>query len=237
MHISVIIRCATECSNLIAVSSRPIRWNPPRSRNPGGEGMSGLADSLALDLQLDRLAHDEPTGLERHVVGHAPVLAVDLAGHGEAERLLAAHYLRPGHDALELDRQLDRVRLVLDGELADDTEHRAVVPSHPCGTETYLGVLLGVEEVLALQVGVAHFHAGVHARRLHHRLRGRLQRVLGDGDAAGELTEPAPHLADHQVPGGEADPGVVRVKDERAWLGNRDAFEEANSCFAHGLYS
>src|SRR5689334_14009326 len=81
--------------------------------------VSVLADGLALDLDLDLLAHHDATGLESHVPGQAPVLTVDLGVRAEAENTLA---VRAGGGALELDDQLDRLGHVLDGELAVEDE-------------------------------------------------------------------------------------------------------------------
>src|SRR3954465_10581190 len=96
------------------------------SRRPGSpdggshvDDRSGLADGLALDLNLDLLADHDAARLDGHVPGQAPVLTVDLGGRAETEDILA---VRADRRAVELDDQLDRLGHILDGELTVEDE-------------------------------------------------------------------------------------------------------------------
>ena len=60
------------------------RWSGRDAGRIGaGVDRLGLLDS-EVDLELDVLAHEPAAGLEAHVPGQAPVLAVDLRGGVEA---------------------------------------------------------------------------------------------------------------------------------------------------------
>src|SRR3954467_15897578 len=111
-----------------------------------GRTVSVLADGLALNLDLDLLADHHAAGLEDHVVGQAPVLAVDLGLRAEAEHSLA---IRAGGRALELDDQLDRLGDAFDGELAVEDELGAGVRLDAGAAELERRVLLRLEEVTA----------------------------------------------------------------------------------------
>ncbi len=73
------------------------------------------------------------------------------------------------------------------------------------------GELLGVEEVGALEVGVAVGGAGLDRGDLRGHVDHGLRDVLGDLDGARDLAEVAADLADHEVAGDEADLGVRGV--------------------------
>src|SRR3954465_6657245 len=125
-----------------------------------GRTVSVLADGLALDLDLDLLADHHAAGLEGHVVGQAPVLAVDLGGRADTEDLLA---VRAGGGALELDDELDRLGHVLDGELTVQDELGARVRLDAGAAELHRRVLLRLEEVTGTQVVVPVDLAGLNA--------------------------------------------------------------------------
>src|SRR5215471_4690811 len=156
---------------------RRSRQSPFRVRAPRG-GTEALVppNSLALDLDLDRLADQDPAALDGDVPGHAEVLAVDLGGQGEAHDLLAP---RAVPDALQVEGQLDLPGDVLDREVTDDGEPVALAAGHPGRAEGELGELLHVQEVVADQVSLPVRVAGVEARGLDNRLRGGLERVVG----------------------------------------------------------
>src|SRR5256714_9037599 len=84
--------------------------------DPGSyrQGLSGLADGLALDLNLDLLADHDATGLQCDVPGDAEGLPVDLGRGAEPEHVVP---VRAAAHALQLDHEVDGHRHVLDGHL------------------------------------------------------------------------------------------------------------------------
>src|SRR4051794_25748725 len=80
---------------------------------------SGVLDGGDLELERDLVAHQETTGLERGVPGHAVVAAVDRHGPFEAQTQVAE---RVGRRALVRERDRDRVGHALDGQVADQVE-------------------------------------------------------------------------------------------------------------------
>src|SRR2546423_5574165 len=89
--------------------------------DPGSyrQGLSGLADGLALDLDLDLLADHDAAGLQRDVPGHAESLPVDLGRGAEPEHVVP---VRAAAHALQLDLEVDGHRDVLDGQLTGQHE-------------------------------------------------------------------------------------------------------------------
>src|SRR3954452_2050292 len=106
---------AIEPPSSMRTAARMCTVGPTESVQAG----SVLADGLALNLDLDLLAHHDATGLEGHVPGQAPVLAVDLGVRAEREDALA---VAVDGRALELHDELDRLGGALDGELAVEDE-------------------------------------------------------------------------------------------------------------------
>src|SRR5438445_4357964 len=82
---------------------------------------------LDLDLDVDLLAHQEPTRLDRHVPGHPPVLAIDGCPRGRGEHRLPFH-VRPPPE--EFPGEGDRPRDVLDRQIAVELERRPARRPH-----------------------------------------------------------------------------------------------------------
>src|SRR4051794_21743242 len=90
-------------------------------------GWSGVLDRGDLELEDDLVADQDAAGLERGVPGDAVVLAADGDRAVEADALVAERVLR---GALERERDGDRLRHVLDGQVAGDLEGRLVDGDH-----------------------------------------------------------------------------------------------------------
>src|SRR6476646_3856208 len=91
------------------------------ARRPGRSALRrrlALAARLDVDLDLELVAEGEAAGVERHVEGDAPVLAVEAAGRLEADDLGALHVLAPaGHLDVERDRVADAAHGQVAGHL------------------------------------------------------------------------------------------------------------------------
>src|SRR5438874_2187286 len=106
----------------------PRRWAGVSCRDARlNQRSGGLADGLALDLDLHVLADHDAAGLQRHVVDEAERLAVDLGGRAEPEHVVP---VRAAADALELDPQVDGLGDTLDGELSVQHDLGAVDRLH-----------------------------------------------------------------------------------------------------------
>src|SRR5439155_7274618 len=116
----------------------------PARVGPGLGGFRLCRVQLRFDLERDLLADDHATRFQGCVPRHAPVFAVDLRGGAEA-----GHRDSPGRalDALEVDLQLDRTRLVADREVARDVQARRTGLLHRCASERDGRVLLDLEEI------------------------------------------------------------------------------------------
>src|SRR5262249_14736465 len=172
------------------------------------------------ELDLDLLANQDTTGLQRLVPRHAEILAVDLGAGGEGHHLLAPW---ADGDAFELDVEGHLARDVPDGELTDELELLARRRGHAGAAEGQPRVLLHVEEVAAAQVVVTVCHPGVDARGrdVHGHTRG--ERIPGNDHFTTDLRERTAYLAHHEVASDEADLGVRRVDAERARRRDRKA--------------
>src|SRR5688500_17640098 len=83
---------------------------------------SSRAHGLHLDLDLDIVADEDSTGLERGIPRQAEIASVDLRLSAEAHALAAPRITAP---PLERRIQHDFARHVANGEVADDAEARA----------------------------------------------------------------------------------------------------------------
>src|SRR5437867_3394196 len=88
---------------------------------------SGNAMRLDLDLDVDLLAHEEAAGLDHHVPGHPPVLAIDARLCRCGEHRLAFHVRSPSE---ELAGQSDGPRDVFDRQIAVELERRPARRPH-----------------------------------------------------------------------------------------------------------
>src|SRR5581483_11953772 len=88
---------------------------------------------------------------------------------------------------------------------------------------------LGVEEVAGAEVPVPLLVTGVDAGGLDRHVDRGVERVLADLDRAGEVGEPAPGLADHEVADGEADLAVAGVEGVGPGGGDLGTVDDADS--------
>jgi hypothetical protein len=186
-----------------------------------GVAVSGNLVGLHVDHEIDLLADEESTGLDRDVPRQVPVLALDarlgLGGEvGVAERIRAPPEELPGEG--------DRLRDVTDREVAVELEARSAEVTHRGAPERHHGVLLHLEEIRALQVGVALIEIGLHAARLDLDLDARRLRGVADLDRARELGEAAAGLGE-QVLRHEPHLGVADIQLIRACGRKRDAVD------------
>src|ERR1035441_5224048 len=188
-----------------------LRGRPSR----GGCGLDFrlLQCQLTVDLELHLLADEETAPTERNVPGEAPVRPVHRSGQGAADLRVAE-----GID--------DRAGvLVVEGQLAGDLFDLQVacdleVVALGCDRlqrENNLGVLLGVEEVGALEMTIALLRVRRDARGLDgHRATagGRVVRIV-QLQGSGYLAEAATDGGDPEVLRAEGNGGVMRVKTPR----------------------
>src|SRR4051794_29900003 len=151
--------------------ARTVRCGP---RLP--EKGSGGLDRRDLELQGDLVADQDAAGLERGVPGDAPVLAVDDQRTLEADALVAE---RVDRRALEGEVHGHRAADALDREVAGDADEVVRDGGDGGGDERDLRVVGDVEEVVAAQVAVTLFVAGVDAVDLDHDARAGPGEVLG----------------------------------------------------------
>src|SRR5699024_1070131 len=114
-------------------------------------GRSGL-DEFEFEFDLDLVGHEKLTAAEDGVEGHAEVLAVDRAGRRQSGDLVA---VRVGGDTGEFGRERDFLGHSAQRQLADDFELLCVIGLDRGRLELQLRMLLGEEEVSALEVAVA----------------------------------------------------------------------------------
>src|SRR4051794_29727276 len=171
-----------------------------------------LLHRLHLDRDLDLVAHQYSSCLERLIPGEPEVAPVDLGIGAKADPLAA-----PGVLAGSL---IDRVQRDLaggapDGQIAADPELVARLLGralHPSAPERDRGVVLHVQEVGRAEVLVPLVRPGIDARGLDLGLDPRTIGIpLVDGDGAGYLAEPPLHRGDHHVLGRELDQRMVGV--------------------------
>src|SRR5450756_1355583 len=115
----------------------------------GGPSSVRLKHRLDLDAELDLLADQPATGLERLVPGEAPVLAVDLRLGGK-ESALTAEWV--AHLPVVLGLQRDGPGDSTDREIAADPPVVAVVVLHTRARERQLRIRVDLEEVRAAQM-------------------------------------------------------------------------------------
>src|SRR2546421_1072521 len=152
---------------------------------PAAPGLSGLRlcrVQLGFDLERDLLADDHAARFQGCVPRHAPVFAVDLRRGAEARNRGSP---RRALDALELDLQLDRARLVADREVACDAQAGRTRLLHGRTTERDRRILLDVEEVRRPKVVVPLLVAREDARRVERNLDAGVLGGLADLDLAG----------------------------------------------------
>src|SRR3954454_1666908 len=90
-----------------------------RLRWPAPVPVSGVLDRGDLELQEDLVADQDAAGLQRGVPGDAVVLAVDAHRALEPGAQVAE---RVGREALELERDGNRLTDALDGQVAGELE-------------------------------------------------------------------------------------------------------------------
>src|SRR5665647_2277654 len=118
----------------------------------GGPSSVRLKHRLDLDAELDLLADQPATGLERLVPREAPLLAVDLRLGGKESALTAE---RVAHLPVVLGLQRDGPGYSTDGEIAVDLPVVVAVVFHTRARERQLRVRVDLEEVRAAQMIVA----------------------------------------------------------------------------------
>src|SRR5665647_3417866 len=118
----------------------------------GGPSSVRLKHRLDLDAELDLLADQPATGLERLVPREAPLLAVDLRLGGKESALTAE---RVAHLPVVLGLQRDGLGYSTDGEIAVDLPVVVAVVFHTRARERQLRVRVDLEEVRAAQMIVA----------------------------------------------------------------------------------
>src|SRR5664280_1606156 len=123
-------------------------------------GWSGVLDRGDLELEDDLVADEHTAGLQRGVPGDPVVLAADGDRAFEANAGVAERVAR---GALGGERDRDRVRDALDGQVAGELERGVVDLARAGGDERDLRVVVHREEVVAAQVLVALRVAGVDA--------------------------------------------------------------------------
>src|SRR5665811_2155191 len=128
----------------------------------GGPSSVRLKHRLDLDAELDLLADQPATGLERLVPREAPLLAVDLRLGGEEGALTAE---RVAHLPVVLGLHRDGLGYSTDGEIAVDLPVVVAVVLHTRARERQLRVRVDLEEVRAAQMIVALLGARVDAGR------------------------------------------------------------------------
>src|SRR5438105_2531604 len=191
----------------------------PAPLRPGLSGFRLCRIQLGFDLERDLLADDHAARFQSCVPRHAPVFAVDLRRGAEARNRGSP---RRALDALELDLQLDRARLVADREVACDVQAGRTRLLHGRATERDRRILLDVEEVRGPKVIVSLLVAREDARRIERHLdAGGLGR-RADLDLAGKPVEVTADLRHHHVARDERSPRVARVQRPRAGGRSRD---------------
>src|SRR3954468_2734185 len=178
----------------------------------GGPYSGGAEHGLDLELDGDLVADDDAAAVHRHVDVHAELLAGDLGLAGEAGAR-AAVGVRP--EAVQLEVELDGLGDALDGQVALDLPVLTVV-ADAGRAEGHDGVVADVEEVSGLDVRVPLLLTGVDRVHVDGGGHGRLRRVGGGHDLAGELAEVAADLAHHHVADREAHRRVGGVDVPRA---------------------
>src|SRR5207237_3616540 len=143
----------------------------PTTSFDAGTGTSVDAMRLDLDLDVDLLADEEAAGLDHHVPGHPPVLAIDARLRGCGEHRLAFHVRSPSE---ELAGEGDGPRNVFDRQIAVEFERRPARGPHGGALEGQHGVLLDLEEVAAHQVLVALLGVRRDAVGLHLHIYARV---------------------------------------------------------------
>src|SRR5690349_21828089 len=99
-----------------------------------------LAARLDVDLELELVADGEAAGVERHVEGYAPFLAVEAAGRLEADDLGALRVLAP---AGQFDVEGDRVADAAHRQVAGHLRPIGALELDPRALERDLRVLIG----------------------------------------------------------------------------------------------
>src|SRR5699024_398490 len=132
-------------------SAHRARFAPFVDLSVAAASRSGL-DELEFEVDLDLVGHEELTADEDGGEGHAEVLAVDRAGRRQSGALVA---VRVGGDTGEFGRERDFLGHSAQRQLADDFELLCVIGLDRGRLELQLRMLLGEEEVSALEVAVA----------------------------------------------------------------------------------
>src|SRR6266545_5663390 len=138
---------------------------------------------LDLDLEPDPFANQQAAGLENLVPGDVPILALDL-GRGREASPLAGHGVVPPTEELHIERHGPGD--VPDREVAHELEGGTAYRSQLGTLEPDLGEPFDSEEVVALQVVVAHLHAGLDAGYVDLHFGVGILGLLRDLDRAGE---------------------------------------------------
>src|SRR5207244_2315706 len=126
-----------------------IRWCRSHSKRAwsGDRGLGGR-DGLNGQFDAGGLADKNSAGFESHVPGEAEVFAVDVGGGAEPDALVAE---RGGAAAVEVDLQRDGLGRAVHRQVADQLPGVVAQWVHAGRREGDSGVLLGVEEVGALE--------------------------------------------------------------------------------------
>src|SRR5919109_5410663 len=113
---------------------------------------------------------------------------------------------------MEFDGEGELAGPAPDGEVAGHVV--AVFGGHDAGRlEGHLRMVVDVEEVVAAQVGVSVGVAGVDRCQVDLGPKGTGAEVVADGDGGIETVEPAAHLGDAEVAGGELNRAVSVIED------------------------
>src|ERR1022692_232390 len=190
-------------------------------------GLFHVQRRFHLDDELDLLAHHDAATGDRHVGGYAVLGAVDLPGSREAG-LGAAEGI--GAEAVDLERERDRVRDPANSQLAVHNEVLAILADAGRAVR-HRRVVGRVEEVLAGHITVTVLVAGVDRGRVDGHRGRRLHRVIRRDDLALELGEVPADLADHQVARDKADMRMAGIDVP----GSGDVAGDLDSLCRHGV--
>lgn len=165
---------------------------------------------LHIHLDFHFVGHHGAAGFGEGVPAQAKFFAFERARHFKGCFKVA---VRVFHGAVVLDLERHRLGHVADAQVAVELVLLAAEAFHTCGLEGHQREFFAVEKVVAAQVVVAGFHAGVHRAGFDAEFDvGGAEIIAFGADIGGKFVEFARHSRDNEVPDAESDFGVGRVE-------------------------